>query len=546
MLADDLKKLVKGSVAVDAGTLGLMSRDASLFEVQPSAVVFPKDEADVIATVRYVAEHKAAHPELSVTARSAGTDMTGGPLSESIVLECTSHLNRILETGEGYAIAEPGVFYRDLEEETMRNGYLLPSYPASRELCAVGGVVNNNSGGEKSLVYGKTVDYVEELRMVLADGVAHDVKKLTEPELQVKMNGKGFEGDAYRGLYTLITENEKTIQTAKPAVSKNSSGYALWDVWDPAAKTFDLTRLFSGAQGTLGIMTRVKLRLAKMKPYSGMLVVFLDDLAPLARIVNAVLPFKPTSFESFDDHTLRLALRFLPGFLKLLGAKNLVSLAFQFLPEMKMVMLHGMPKLIVMIEFEEETQEEVYRKLRELYAALRKEPVRLRIAKTEKESRKYWAIRRESFNLLRNKIADKQTVPFIDDLVVLPENLPGFLPKLYAILDRYGFLYTITGHVGNGNFHIIPLMKLADERERAKIPEAANEVFDLILSYHGSLTGEHNDGLIRSPYLRKEFGDEMCRLFEETKRILDPQNIFNPGKKVGASLDYTLAHLRKG
>jgi FAD/FMN-containing dehydrogenase len=546
MLAEDLKKLVKGSVAVDAGTLGLMSRDASLFEVQPTAVVFPQDEADVIAAVRYVAEHKAAHPELSVTARSAGTDMTGGPLSESIVLECTSHLNRIIEAGEGYAVAEPGVFYRDLEKETMRHGYLLPSYPASRELCAVGGVVNNNSGGEKSLVYGKTADYVEELRMVLADGVAHDVKKLTEPELRVKMNGKGFEGDAYRGLYELITNNLELITAAKPAVSKNSSGYALWDVWDPSAKTFDLTRLFSGAQGTLGIMTRVKLRLAKMKPYSGMLVVFLDDLAPLARIVNAVLPFKPTSFESFDDHTLRLALKFLPGFLKLLGAKNLVSLAFQFLPEMKMVMLHGMPKLIVMIEFEEETQEEVYRKLRELYAALRKEPVRLRIAKTEKESRKYWAIRRESFNLLRHKIADKQTAPFIDDLVVLPEKLPEFLPKLYAILDRYGFLYTIAGHVGNGNFHIIPLMKLADERERAKIPQAAEEVFDLILSYHGSLTGEHNDGLIRSPYLRKEFGDEMCRLFEETKRILDPQNIFNPGKKVGASLDYTLAHLRKG
>lgn len=557
MYYEAIRKLIEGDVQNDEATLKKYSRDASLFEIQPEVVVFPKNVEDVKKLVRFVRERREEDPDAKIylTPRSAGTDMTGGPLGESIILDFTRYFNRIKEVGElagaaghddgGYAVAEPGVYYRDFEKETLKQKYFLPSYPASRELCALGGMVANNSGGEKTLAYGKTQDYILELKVVFEDGEEYTVKPLTQKELEIKTKQKNFEGAIYRKLQNLIEKNYEVIQDARPKVSKNSSGYDLWDVWDKKRGVFDLAKLIVGSQGTLGIVTEITFRLVKTKPYSGMLVAFLDDLHLLGDITNAVLPFHPTSFESFDDHTLRLAMKFFTGFLKLLGAKNMFSLALKFLPEFWFVVTHGVPKLVLLVEFEETNEEAVQEKLLKLNEAFKKFKVITKLARTKEESKKYWAIRRESFNLLRNKVKNKQTAPFIDDLVVLPERLPEFLPKLYAILDKYKLLYTIAGHVGNGNFHIIPLMTLANQSEREKIPHVAGEVFDLILQFKGSLTGEHNDGLIRSPYLRKAFGDKAYALFEETKRIFDPLLMFNPGKKVGADLKYALAHLKR-
>ena len=170
-----------------------------------------------------------------------------------------------------------------------------------------------------------------------------------------------------------------------------------------------------------------------------------------------------------------------------------------------------------------------------------------RIAADKDDIQKYWTIRRESFNLLRKHVKGRKTAPFIDDIIVKPEHLPQFLPELNIILDEYKnyMIYTIAGHPGDGNFHIIPLMNLSDEKSRNIIPELSAKVYDLVLKYGGSITAEHNDGLIRTPYLEKMYGKEVYVLFERVKKIFDPQNIFNPGKKVGGSLDYTMKHIIK-
>ncbi len=502
-------------------------------------MIFPKDVEDLKNLVKFASDKGG----VSLTARSGGTDMTGGPLTESLVLEFDKYFNHVKEVGQGYAITEPGVYYRDFEKETLKSNQFMPSYPASREICAIGGMVSNDSGGEKSLVYGKTHDYVQELKMVFADGNEYTVKKLSKAELNKKKRQENFEGELYRKVYDLVTEHEDLIKAAKPQVSKNSSGYNLWDVWD--GENFDMTKLLVGSQGTLGLVTEVKFKLVERKKYSGMLVVFMKDLGILGEFVNTVLPFAPDSFESFDDATLKLALKFFPGFLKQMGAKNLFSLGLSFLPEVWTILTYGMPKLICLIEFEEDSQEEVDRKLRELNAGLRHFKIKTKIAATEEEAKKYWLIRRESFNLLRHKVAGKQTAPFIDDVIVKPEFLPEFLPKLNAITKKYNLVDTIAGHVGNGNFHIIPLMVLANEEDRKKIPACMDEVINLVLEYKGSITAEHNDGLIRSPYLPKMFGAEVYKLFEEVKKIFDPKGIFNPGKKVKASLDYAFSHMKR-
>ena len=210
-----------------------------------------------------------------------------------------------------------------------------------------------------------------------------------------------------------------------------------------------------------------------------------------------------------------------------------------------MIVSGGIPKLILLIEFEGGNESEIRNSLSQLDAALKKFGVKTRVARNREEAEKYWAIRRESFNLLRHKVKDKKTAPFIDDVIVRPEFLPEFLPKINEIGDRYRLLYTIAGHVGDGNFHIIPLMKIEKEEEREKIQPVADEVYDLVLKFGGSITAEHNDGLIRSPYLEKMYGREVVALFEKTKRVFDYKNIFNPGKKVGASLDYALQHIKR-
>ena len=223
-LAEALRAVVRGEVLDDSATLNEYSHDASLFEVRPRVVVFPEDAEDVGHLVRYVAERQVAGENFSITARSAGTDMTGGPLSESIVVSCTKHLNHIREVGEGYVVTEPGVFYRDLEKATLKRGYLLPCYPASRELCTVGGMVANNAGGEKTLLYGKTEQYVEQVKMVLRDGEEHTFRKLTLDELAAKEREQSLEGEIYRNLHHLIETHESVLAAARPKVSKHSSG----------------------------------------------------------------------------------------------------------------------------------------------------------------------------------------------------------------------------------------------------------------------------------------------------------------------------------
>ncbi len=525
------------------------SHDASMFEIVPELVVSPKDAKDVEKLVALVAEHKKSQKDLSLTARSAGTDMSGAAINDSVIVDFNKHFNKVEAVSERGARTQPGVFYRDFEKLTLKHKALLPPYPASRDLCTVGGMVNNNSGGEKSLEYGKIENFVTELRFVFADGVERTVKPLSQQQMLAKTQQQDFEGEVYAKLYRLINANYDKIKAAKPNVTKNSTGYNLWDVLDHQTGTFDLTKLIVGAQGTLGFVTDIHFKLVPARPHSGLLVLFLKDIDDLGEIIPKVLETKPATFESFDDATLKLAIRFMPSFLKLLGWKKFIHLLFSLIPE-GFQLLHGIPKLILMIEFNGDTEEEVREKVKSLHRSLKPYRARYEINgfeedPTEGKSEKFWIMRRQSFNLLRSKVKDKHTAPFIDDLVVNPPYLTEFLPKIRKIVKKYDLLATIAGHMGDGNFHIIPLMKLEDPKDRAKLLPAMKEVDNLVLHYKGSLSGEHNDGLVRGPWLEAMYGKEVLELFREAKEIMDPQGIFNPHKKATANWDYSFSHIRQ-
>lgn len=535
-LLEDIKPLIHGEISEDETSLAAASKDASLFTVRPRAVVHPMNTEDITKLVQYASSHK----NISLTARSGGTDMSGGPLTESIVVDMSSHFTRIGAVTGSTIRVEPGVFYRDMERKTKKKGLLMPSYPASKDICTVGGMVNNNAGGEKTLSYGKTEKYIQKLSVVLADGNEYTLSPLTRQELMRAMKKKTFLGNVYKQMYDLIEKNYDLIHAKKPQVSKNSAGYALWNVWD--RKTFDLTKLFAGSQGTLGITTNITFRLVKPKKYSALLVVFLPDLTNLTNIVEYLTAYQPESLESYDDHTLSLALKLLPGFVKKLKT-NIFSLVWQFMPEFGMILSRGIPKLVLLAEFTGDNKKEVYARTEAAKQALKKWNVPMRIAKDATEQKKYWTIRRESFNMLRHHVQGKRTAPFIDDFIVQPKHLPTFLPKLAALLNKYNIDYSIAGHVGNGNFHIIPLMDLRDKQQRASIPKLSKEVYNLVFTYEGSSTAEHNDGLVRSHVLPQMFGKEMYRLFEKTKNIFDPKNIFNRGKKVNSDWKWAQEHI---
>jgi len=540
-LRQQFTTIIDGEVTSKPADLAKYSRDASLFSVKPKLAVSPRHVADLQALVKFVAKSKE---KLSLTARSGGTDMSGGPLTESVVVDM-QHFNHIDPIQGVFVSAQPGVYYRDFEAATLKKNLLLPSYPASREIATIGGMVANNSGGEKTLAYGKTANFVHSLNVVLRDGREYSFSKLTASELAQKKKLSTLEGRIYTRIHQLIKDNYQLIQSARPKVTKNSAGYNLWDVWDKQAGTFDLTQLFTGSQGTLGIFTSIKFRLITPKPHSQLLIIFIKDFDQLADVVQRVLTYQPESFESFDDQTFKLALRFLPGLAKQMKAGSLFSLAWQFLPEIGLTLRGGVPKLLLMAEFTGESTQEVELRTRAAQTALKQYKVKTHLTTTAAEAQKYWVMRRESFNLLRHHFKKKRTAPFIDDIIVRPSQLPDFLPRLNAIMGEYDITFTIAGHIGDANFHIIPLMDLTKPKTKQIIKELSEKIYDLVLEFNGSITAEHNDGLIRSPWLEKMYGPEVYKLFVETKKIFDPKNIFNPGKKVGSSWDFALKHLIK-
>ncbi len=539
----DIKKAIKGEVKTDDETLTAYSQDASIFEIKPQAVVYPANTKDIQSLVKFVNEHPDQN--LSLTARSGGTCMSGGAINDSIILDMTKHFNQMGEVKVDSVVTQPGVYYRDFEKQTLKKGLLLPCYTASREINTVGGMVGNNSAGEKTLSYGQTQRYVKRLKVVLSDGHEYTITPLTSQALSSKLSQPDFEGRLYKQLYDLITTNYDLIKSAKPNVTKNSTGYSLWNVWD--GQTFDLNKLIVGSQGTLGIVTEIEFALVKPKPYSNLLVIFLKDLNNLAEIINQLLTHQPESLESFDDQTLKVATRFIGDIFKVINPTSMLKLAWQFIPEMWMSLTGGLPKLILLAEFTGDSMEEVNQKLLEAQSDLKPFHLKTHITQSEAESKKYWTIRRESFNLLRHHATHKRTAPFIDDLVVRHQDLPAFLPKLKKILSQYQkmMIYTIAGHAGNGNFHIIPLIDFANPKIRQILPEIAQKVYSLVFEYHGSMSGEHNDGLVRGAYLEQMYGQKVYQLFKRVKHIFDPNDIFNPHKKVDATLDYSYQHLAK-
>ena len=545
LLLDELRALFAGEIRTDSTSRTAYSHDASMFELVPEAILYPRDVKDLKALVRFVGAKKQTYPTLSITPRSAGTDVSGGAIGTSLLLDMTKHFYAVETVSSTVLRAQPGASLRTIEPLLVAHDAMIGCAPTGQAKSTLGGMVANNSAGEQSLRYGNADKSVQELTVILADGNEYTFKPITKRELAVKMKQNDFEGTLYQRTYELIEKNYDLIKNARPRTSKNSMGYNLWSVWDRDTGIFDLTQLFTGSQGTLGVITDITIKLVPKAKYSGLLFAYLDNVHQLDAIIPLVTSHNPATFEGFDDVTFSLGMQHFTSLHKQLGTKEWLKQQAALLPSVAKLTGH-LPGTVLMTEFEGDTYQDVNDKIVALQHDLHTLSPRIRteIEGNEQQSQPFWEIRRASLTSLRQRAKDHYGSSFLDDLAIQPQYTSVFLPRIRKIMRHYKLPVTVAGHFGDGNFHIIPLFDGNDRALHEKLERAMRELVPIVLEYGGTLAGEHNDGMIRGPWLPAMFGNDMYELFKDTKELFDPLYIFNPHKKTDASWAFSIEHRR--
>lgn len=521
----NLRKKIKGEVVLDAHSRDFFSTDGGIFKVEPKLVIYPRNEKDIVEAIAFSNTMFKAKKPLPITPRGKGTDQSGASLSEGISLVFPAHMKKIIRLNQQYVAVQPGMIYTNLQTVLKSHGRYLPPYPASIEFCTIGGAVANNSGGEKTLKYGSTRNYVAGLRVVLQNGEVIETRRLNKRELKQKKGLQTFEGEVYRKVDDLIESNKELIYSKKPGVSKNSAGYALWDV-KRSDGSFDLSQLFTGAQGTLGIISEVQMRHVAFNPNTTLLVGYFETIGQMQQAVVKLTKLQPSALELVDDNVL--------NFVK----ENRPEVIEGILPE-------KMPKVVLLVEFDDEKARAQAKKAQAAKAILAEFAFENRVSRSREEQDDLWRIRRQAAAVIWMQQGPKKALPIIEDAIVPIESFEEFIDKAYKILEKYKVNVAVWGHAGNGHLHIQPFLDLNNIKDRHKIFTLTDEFYKMVLSLGGGISGEHNDGIMRGPYLRQMYGPEMFGLFREVKSIFDPNNIFNPRSKVGASKEYGIVHLRK-
>lgn len=535
-VAHYLQEHLMGEVMTSSDARRYFATDASVLSMTPALVVYPRNENDVRKTARFTWQLAERGRVIPITARGAGTDLSGAALSNGIILALTAHMHRILELDNksGVVTVEPGINYAKLQQTLNTHDRFLPPYPASMEYSTIGGAVANNSSGEKSVKYGDTRDYVRSLRVVLANGEVIETGRLSKRELGKKLGLATFEGEIYRAVDTLLEENQELIEKSVAAVTKNTAGYFLNDIKRKDG-SFDLTPLFVGSQGTLGIVTEVTLETEVYTPDTALFAASFDDIekAQAATLELRELPDMPSAIEMVDEQLLSVVDRLNPNQLK-----DLVPKPF--------------PRVILLIEFDNPSERMQKRLIKKTEKLLGKLGATYQLATDPVEQEKLWKIRHASATIVAHAEGNTKALPIIEDGIVPPERFREYLEGLYAIFERAHLQPAIWGHAGDAHLHVQPFLDLSQVGDRQKVFRLLDEHSNLVIGLGGSIAGEHGEGRLHAPYLAGQYSPEMYTLFQKIKQVFDPYGTLNPGVKVNASLDsvkqllrssYTLDHL---
>ncbi|MCA9397755.1 FAD-binding oxidoreductase, partial [candidate division WWE3 bacterium] len=387
-----IEEAIQGDLTTKQNYLDYYSTDGSIFELTPTAICFPKDSVDIQNIVTIIHDAAKQGHYLPITPRGKGTDQGGGPLGTGLIMDFTRYMNQILEIGDDYVRVQPGVRYGELQDALKKRGRYLPPYPASLEICSIGGAVANNSAGEKTVKYGATRHYVKNLHVVLSNGDMIQTEKLTRRQLGVRKRQDSFLGKIYKQIHTIITDNEDVIDTHRPHVTKNSSGYALWEIekWG----MFDLAQLITGSQGTLGIVTEIILETMPLPESSDVVlaVSHYDSLQAAGNAIRELHELEPSALEVVDQNLLKLVLKQNPTLLDGLLPKEL-------------------PAIILLTEFDNDSKNETAKKMASAVSTFDKYAFSWVKKEDPAEQARLWKLRRSAAAVMWTIPGSKKALP---------------------------------------------------------------------------------------------------------------------------------------
>lgn len=534
-VAHYLQEHLVGEVMTSIDARRYFATDASIFSVPPAVVVYPRNENDVRKTARFTWQLAERGRVIPITARGAGSDQSGAAIGPGIILSFPAHLNRILELDgkSGNVVVEPGINYAKLQQTLHTHSRFLPPFPSSLEYSTIGGAVANNASGEKSIKYGSTRNFVKQLRVVLANGEVIETRRLSKRELSKKLGLATFEGEVYRSLDALIEENSSVIKDSNLGVTLNSAGY---DVSNVKRKdgSFDLTPLFVGSQGTLGIITEITLETEVHNPHTTVIAAMFDDLQVAEQAVFELrkLPDMPSTIELVDEHLLQFVHDHNPNLLK--G-----------------VLPTPLPKMVLLVEFDNQTDRIQKRLTKKTVKFFNKYQVPYVIETDPQKKEELWKIRQSAASVLSHAEGNARALPIIEDGIVPIDRLREFIEAIYALGQKHSFNPIVWGHAGDGNLHVQPFLDLAQVGDRQRMFRIMEDFYQTVASLGGSTSAAGNDGRLRGPFLNKLYGDQAYELFSKVKQIFDPYGTLNSGVKMGVSVedvkplirqDYSLGH----
>ena len=515
-----LQEHVTGEVVASTDARRYFSTDASILSLTPSLIVYPRSENDVRKVARFTWQLAERSRIIPITARGSGTDESGAAIGYGVIMAFPAHMNRIIELDakSGTVTVEPGINYGKLQQTLETHGLFLPPFPASLEYSTVGGAVANNASGEKSVKYGDTRAYVRSLRAVLANGEVITTGRLNKRELSKKLGLSTFEGEIYRSLDALLEEHKPTIDLMARQVTKNAAGYDLMEIKRKDG-SLDLTPLFVGSQGTLGIITEITLGTEDHNPETTLLVAALDSMSA---VQAAVLELKqagdmPSAIELVDGNLLALVASLNPS-------------------QLKGVVQRPYPPFMLLVEYDNtgHGQKKAAKKGAKI---LGKHATSVQAETSFEKQETLWKLRHASATVLAHANGNAKALPLIEDGAVPADKLEALAAGIYDIFGRSGLPLAIWGHAGDGHLHARPHLDLSQIGDRQKAFRMMDEYSKLVISLGGTISGGRGDGRLRAPYLAAMYGAEVYELFRKVKKIFDPYGTLNPGVKIDVTLE---------
>lgn len=504
----------------------MYATDASPYEIVPLAVVLPRTTQDVVRVVQYAEAHK-----VPVIPRGGGSGLAGQAIGQGIVLDFSRYMNRIIEIDAhaNFVIVEAGVYKAVLDQALGAVDRFLPPDPSSAYACTLGGMISTNAAGPHTVKYGSTKEYVLSLTVVLANGEVLSTRPLSlaSEDWQHAVTGDTRAALLHRELARLLESRQEFVRERLPHATKNSAGYRLEHVLQE--EQFDLGQLFAGAEGTLGIVVQAKLRVVPRPTCKAVAMLHFDSLGGAGDAVRSILPFHPSALELIDRYVVGLAAAAHP------------ELQEQVPPDTSAILL---------VELDGENRTEIADRMRRLEGVLvqeQKVAARCIWSDDSEEMERLWDVRRKALPFVHKiRMQGRRLSEFVEDAAVDPKQLGVYLRRLERLFKRYDMVGVYFGHAGDGHIHAHPVLDLKDPKELRALEQLAEEMFDLVRELNGTTTGEHGDGLARTGFLRRLYGDELYELFRHVKQLCDPAGILNPGKKVTEQPSALTDHLRFG